>query len=501
MRQSSVVRLSRVVIALGLMAGGVTISGVARSRATPLGPTQSPAPLVAADPALYPAFAPRVPDYVVRCRGRTAVQVRVTAAPGQTVAIDGRQARGGSFQAAVPLSSGQAFPFAVTTDGVRRTYSVRCLPGDFPVWTSSRSGRPQAQWYVVAPCCSFRYVALFDPNGVPVWWLHTSRSVLDAGLLPDGNVDVALGYGKWYGSELSLARWEEYRLDGTLRRTFSIAPRVPTDRHQMLVLPNGDYILLAHHHRSGVDLSHYGGPAHATVLDAYVAEFSPHHKLLWSWDSGHHIGLGESRRWLPGLVTHPSVLPNRAHAYDIVHINSVAPDGRYFLVSLRHTDAIYAVDKATGHVVWKLGGTPTSASLTIRGDSVPDFGGQHDVRVLPDGTVTLFDNGTDRGRPPRALRFRIDSRTRTATLLEQITDPLVTSSPCCGSARELPGGDWVISWGGDPLVTEVTPAGTRVFTLDLQPLISFRAPPVPAGVLKRRQLNDAMSQMHPRLAR
>jgi hypothetical protein len=496
----SVVRLSRVVIVLGLVAAGAILSGAARSRATPLGPAQSSRPLVAADPGLYPAFVPRVPDYVVRCGGRTAVRVMVTAAPGEAVAIDGRRARGGSFRAAVPLSSDQAFPFAVTMDGVRRTYSVRCLPTDFPAWTASRSGTPQAQWYVVAPCCSFRYVAIFDTNGVPVWWLHTPRSVLDAGLLPDGNVDVALRYGTWYGPELSLARWDEYRLNGTLRRTFSIGPGTPTDRHEMLMLPDGDYFLLAHHLRSGVDLSHYGGPAKATVLDAYVAEFSPHHKLLWSWVSGHHIGIDESGRWLRWVVRHPVVLPNGAHAYDIVHINSVDPDGHDLLVSLRYTDAIYAIDKATGHVAWKLGGTATPASLTILGDSVPDFGGQHDVRVLPDGTVTLFDNGTNRGRPPRALRFRIDSRPRTATLLEQITDPLVTSSPCCGSARKLPGGDWVISWGANPLITEVTPAGTPVFTLDLQPLTSFRAIPVLPGVLKRSRLNSAMNQMHPRPA-
>ena len=209
------------------------LSGAARSRATPLGLAQSSRPLVAADPRLYPAFAPRVPDYVIRCSGRTAVQVMVTAAPGEAVAIDGRRARGGSFQAAVSLSSGQAFPFAVTMDGVRGTYSVRCLPTDFPVWTSSRSGRPQAQWYLVAVCCSFRYVAIFDTNGVPVWWLHTPRNVLDAGLLPDGNVDVALGYCTWCGPGLSLARWEEYRLDGTLRRTSPIGPRIPTDRHEM----------------------------------------------------------------------------------------------------------------------------------------------------------------------------------------------------------------------------------------------------------------------------
>jgi hypothetical protein len=414
------------------------------------------------------------------------------------VAIDGGRGRGGSFEGAVSLAGGQAFSLVVSTHGARRTYSVRCLPSDFPAWTATRSGKPQAQWYVVAPCCSFRYVAIFDTNGVPVWWIRTPHDVLDAGLLPDGNVDVALGFGRWPGPGLSLARWVEYGLGGTLRRTFSIAPGIPTDRHEMLMLPNGDYILLAHHPRSGIDLSHYGGPANATVLDAYIAEFSPHHKLLWSWDSAHHVSLAESRRWLPGLVRAPSVLPNGTRAYDIVHINAVAPDGRYLLVSLRHTDAIYAIDKATGTVAWKLGGTPTHASLTILGDSVPDFGGQHDVRALPDGTVTLFDNGTDRGRAPRALRFRIDDRARTATLLEQISDPMVASSPCCGSARKLPGGDWVISWGANPLITEITPAGTPVFTLNIQPLMSFRAPPVLPGVLKRSSLTDAMNQMHPR---
>ena len=69
--------------------------------------------------------------------------------------------------------------------------------------------------------------------------LRTPRHQRDAGLLPDGNVDVALGYGTWYGGGLSLARWDEYRLDGTLRLTFTIGPGIPTDRHEMLTLPNG----------------------------------------------------------------------------------------------------------------------------------------------------------------------------------------------------------------------------------------------------------------------
>ena len=68
---------------LGLVVGGLILSGAARSRATPPGLAPGSTPLVAADPELYPAFAPRVPDYVVRCSGRTPVQVMVTAAPSR----------------------------------------------------------------------------------------------------------------------------------------------------------------------------------------------------------------------------------------------------------------------------------------------------------------------------------------------------------------------------------------------------------------------------------
>jgi len=78
-----------------------------------------------------------------------------------------------------------------------------------------------------------------------------------------------------------------------------------------------------------------------------------------------------------------------------------------------------------------------------------DFGGQHDPRLLPDGSVTLFDDGTGLGRAPRAVRYRIDMPAYTATTLEQLTDPAAESDSSFGeSARRLSGGDWVVGWAG-----------------------------------------------------
>lgn len=191
-------------------------------------------------------------------------------------------------------------------------------------------------------------------------------------------------------------------------------------------------------------------------------------------------------------------LPGGGTAYDPVHMNSLELSGATLVFSARHADAVYAVDRGTGAVVWKLGGTPSPESLAFVGDPYGGFGGQHDARILPDGTLTLHDNGTGLGRPPRAVRYRLDLAARTATLVEQITDPSVTASACCGSARRLDDGHWLVAWGSNPLVAEYAPDGTRVMELAFATGFSYRANPVPAGAVTAGQLRVAMDAMHPR---
>ena len=133
-------------------------------------------------------------------------------------------------------------------------------------------------------------------------------------------------------------------------------------------------------------------------------------------------------------------------------MNAIEPVGDdAILISLRHTDAVYKIDKATGDVIWKLGGTWTPKSLTVTDDPQGAYplGGQHDVRLQPDGTITIHDNDTNLPSPPqRVVRYEIDEATHTAKLVEQKTDPEAPGSfYCCGSARRSADGSWLISWG------------------------------------------------------
>jgi hypothetical protein len=284
------------------------------------------------------------------------------------------------------------------------------------------------------------------------------------------------------------------RLDGSVVRLLGGVGCTPNFRDVEL-LPDNGYQVACYVKRDHVDLSAYGQPSDATVADAWLEEVGPAGGLRWQWKSEDHVPLSETTsQWWPTLGPPPG------DYYDIVHWNSFAPAGSAEITSLKYTDAIYKIDKSNGNIIWKLGGTTRPESLEVKDDPHPyTFGGQHDVSRLPDGTVTVFDNRNDLGEPPRAVRFRIDEQARMATLVEQVNDPVVKRSFFGGSARRMAGGDWVVSWGGDPYVRELTPAGEPVFTLQFaEDFFSYRAFPIPRGRLSAATLRAAMDRMHPR---
>jgi hypothetical protein len=473
---------------------GLFGSAVAKS-ASPRQP--APALAVTTTPPLQPAFSSSKTDYVVRCREGESVRVRATARAPLRIAIDGARGQTGVSSRSVPLAAGQAFSVKASDPRSRvlQTYSVRCLPEDFPAYSAERPGLPQSAWYLITHVVGAqpsRYVSVFSNTGVPVWWFKSEFVPIDASLLANGH----LAWARYlpYLSAPPEPAYEERGLDGSLVRMVKTVG-TETDHHELQLLPGGNYLLVSYKPRAGVDLSEHGGPASAEVFDAEIQEVTPAGALVWRWNSSDHIELQETGRWhsFPPATT----LGNRT-LYDIVHINSVAADRDSVIFSARHLDAVYKVSRSTGEIVWKLGGTRRPESLELIGDRVNTIGAQHDARVLPDGTLSLFDNATGLGRPPRVLRLRIDEPARTARVVEDLTDPDVGSSFCCGSARKLRGGNWVVGWGGSGDVTEMTPAGRRVFRLRIPAAGTYRAFPIERAVLAPTALRTAMDLMHPR---
>ncbi|OLE35882.1 MAG: hypothetical protein AUG48_09420 [Actinobacteria bacterium 13_1_20CM_3_68_9] len=427
------------------------------------------------EPSLSPSFAPGIEDYVVRCQN-AAVTVQGHATGGWQMAIGNHPFRSGDFSEKVPLGSGRAFAVTVRQGGPPSyLYHVRCLPNLFPTYSFTRYGPVSPKFFAVARG-ALHYAMIFNSDGVPIWWIR--NPTWNARVLSNGNV-------LWYNPQSF--GFEIHRLDGSLIRLLRPVGH-PADGHDVQFAANGDHLVGSKVTQSHVDTSAYGGSSDATVTNAELQQVSSGGQLVWDWKTQDHIALAETGRWWPRAIE---------LGYDLVHWNSIQPVGSGSVIaSFRHLDAIYKIDKSTGAIVWKLGGTSRPESLAVVGDPFAyTFGGQHDARLLPDGTVTVFDNRTDLGSAPRAVRFQINETTGTATLLQSISDPNVPFSQCCGSARRLANGDWLIDWGSatNHPISGYKPNGQRTFTLTFPARSSYRAEPVPAGAVSAQSLRQAMN--------
>lgn len=452
----------------------------------------APVPQIDA-PGLKPRFDAAAHDYTVPCAAPVPVTVR--PGPQATARIGAGEWRAGTVRRSVELEPGQAVRVEVRGAGGpagadAEAYYLRCLPEDFPEYEFESFGEARRGLYVAAPITlagpNPNYTFVFDGRGVPVWWMRTDPPSIDSKVLSDGTVAWTRWHGGGYGTEPGVT-YEIRTLEGELvRRLGAVGPGTPTDHHELIETAAGNYILLSYRPREGVDLRPYIDAADATVLDSVIQEVTPDGELVWEWSSADHIAIAETGRWLPKLQ----------EPYDLTHVNAVeeTPDGD-LLVSLRHTDAVYRIDRATGRVEWKLGGTPTPRSLRIVGDLFPGtLGAQHDVRLAAGDEVTVFDNQTETSSQPRAVRYRILDGA--ALLVDQVTDFSLQSSPCCGSARQHTDGSWLISWGGTNLVTEVGPDKERTFALRFaEGETSYRA--VPADVVPVERYRAAMSARVP----
>ena len=368
-------------------------------------------------------------------------------------------------------------------------------PADFPP-TRFESIRPVPFGLFVVtysgPGDGRPWVIVFDTEGRPRWWFNPDTRALWGQIVSDGSVVWARSFGDGYGLDPRMAH--EVRTEsGKLLRLVSTEGSI-VDGHEYRELPDGN-VLLDTYAPETADLRRVGGPRRATIVSAEVQEVDPAGKVLWHWNSRGHIALSETGRWWHSVLSNPRRRLQR-EAFDPVHINSIESRGKSeVIVSTRHTDAVYGIDRDSGEINWKLGGSPTGKSLRVVGDPATKLlGGQHDARLDRYGRLTIFDNSKDRPRRPRVVFYKLDPAAGKAIYKGQLNDPEVKRSHCCGSARELPGGGWLVSWGDNKLLTGFDRQGRIAFRLHL-PAPTFRAVPVPPGATSVRRLERGMEAM------
>src|SRR5205814_3243750 len=114
------------------------------------------------------------------------------------------------------------------------------------------------------------------------------------------------------------------------------------------------------------------------------------------------------------------------------------------LLSCRSLDAIVKIDIATGKILWQLGGVHDM--FTWIGEPLK-FSGQHDLRRLSSGHLTMFDNGNFHDASvvhdtvfSRAVEYALDEEAKTITKVWQYRHTPDLSASAMGSVQRLDNG-------------------------------------------------------------
>jgi hypothetical protein len=472
----------------------LTVVAYGATRSTP----RSEAPPVSIA-GLIPDFDPTETRYVSRC-GRGAPPIQVNLSGVVKVKVGPGPAQDGAVQIDPGARPGEDFPITVTDGGWHRTYRVRCLPVDFPEWQFEAVRPLEPGLFVVSfkPSRDSRpWVIVFDNEGTPRWWYNPKTRALWAQVLNNGSIAWARSFGDGYGRDPRMAH-EIRSATGKLLRLIKMRDSI-VDGHELREV-DGDNLLIDSYVPGRANLRRFDGPAKSAVVSAEIEEVDPAGRVLWRWRSRDHIRLDETGRWWRNVLSNAKPGLHALPTYDPVHINSIEPRGAAeVVISTRHTDAVYGIKRSTGEVTWKLGGSPTPDSLRVIGDPAHKLlGGQHDARINDDGSLSVYDNGKDRPRRPRVVFYRLDPTRGRATYLGQLNDPEVKTSHCCGSARQLAGGGWLVSWGDNPLVSAFNAQRQLAFRLRL-PASTFRAVPAPPGATTIARLDRGLERMENRV--
>lgn len=449
-----------------------TAAGACTQSGTELTVAPTLASLAVAPLELSPAFSPDVHDYVVRCGpGINSVTVTVGAPSGVVASVRPVDTPTSVSPARVSMNVNEDEPIVVdVTSGTGSdAYWVRCLPHDFPwvtVQTHPEAGTRRPGWYVLGNATPASnetgFVVVLDSRGTPVWYRRVAPDgALSTDVLADGSLAyvAALGY---YGTDPA-ARYVLQQLSPWQSRTIA-AVNAPIDEHELRILPNGDVLVFAYEQLPGVDLRGLQGfGADATIADCTVQDIDPSGKLVWHWRASDHVDpVRES--------TGPSAIPmGDTTVADVFHFNSidVDPQGN-LLLSSRNTSALFYVERPSGRIVWKLGGTPYSKDgaqiIRVVDDPEGGFGSQHDARFQPGGHVSMFDDHTGLAGAARGIEYAMDPTAGTARVSWSYTGQ--ASAVALGSFRRYSDGSSIIAWGipGDPTsyagaFTEVDEAG------------------------------------------
>jgi len=434
---------------------------------------------------LRPSFDPNVTDYDVTSLN-SVYPVSVTAATstaGATMTIHGAVAQSG-VASTFTLMPKEDFSVVVTAPGsTSTTYTVHYVPSDFPPYAVTTSASQGPEDFLVSP--GGQYILILDRSGAPLYYrtfLPDDLENFQQTTYPDGTVVYSVTVGVFNASGWTLG--VDHLMDDHFNDigdyqlpAYAQHGILPAEGHETLWLGPEHYVAISYVQRT-LDLSglNPAWSSTAQVMSCVMQEVDQGNVLV-EWDSANWPSLYSDSTYENSFTS--------TDVSDYLHLNSITidPSDDNFIVSFRHTSSIVKIDRHTAQILWTMGGKEDQFGLTP--EQVFTF--QHDVRIQPDGSLTVFDNGYTSPRQTRILSMVLDQVNHAVTSFDVLyTKP--SNEPqtgLMGSATPLSNGRLFVGWGGwytsdlEPAATEIV-GGMPVWSIEFQTVgvWSYRALPI-----------------------
>jgi hypothetical protein len=298
---------------------------------------------------------------------------------------------------------------------------------------------------------------IYTPQGKLVWFdkLEGGEAAED---LNEQTYEGRRALTWWKGKVLSLGfgQGEDIVMSSSYQTVARIhgGNGLKADLHDFQIAPH-DISYTTAYNPIRCDLSPIKGSSRGAIVDTAIQEIDMRTGLVrWEWHSLDHVGAAESE----------VEVPTDGAPWDYFHLNSIDVEGGdsgqsgKIFISARSTCAGYQLQGATGKVLWRLGGNRSSFKMGPGTKTA----WQHDGRVLPDGEVTFFDDGSN---PPihsqsRGVRIALDFKAHQARLAVAYThpgSPLLAASQ--GNMQTLADQNALVGYGGVPAISEYAATG------------------------------------------
>ncbi len=330
------------------------------------------------------------------------------------------------------------------TEKIKYTIQKDSLPENFPGITVNTLNNASPGYVFMAPfytsgSSSPNYLIIADNYGIPVFYRKmVNEWTLDFMKQPSGILSF-YNEGKFYLMD------SDYQIVDSVYTESGYQ----TDVHDCLLLENKHSLLLSYDKQNvNMDTVVSGGAKDAVVTGLVIQEIDENKNVVFQWRSWDHYKITDA--------TYDIILT--AKTIDYVHGNAIEVDSDGNLIlSCRHMDEITKINRQTGDIIWRWGGVfCKNNEFTFINDSI-GFSHQHDIRKLPGGNFSVFDNGNlHTPQFSRAAEYQVDEINKTATLVWEYPNTPHNFSMAMGSNR-LINNNVLIGWGWafSPAVTEI----------------------------------------------